>query len=137
MSLRQRGRYSLPIGYVAALRNSRRAAALRTDDAGQFSRRFPKSMAGTTPAATAPASARKPTGRFCQGPVRRAIPRTENGELHRVAFARAFRAANLLLLVQDNLLEMRLAILTNVFINWHFRPRSDRFHRFYRRGLSR
>ena len=76
-------------------------------------------VAGATTAAAA-ASARKPAGGLCRCIVCGAIAGAENGELYGVSLARAFRAANLLLLVQHDFLEGRLAIFTNVFIDWHF-----------------
>ena len=76
-------------------------------------------MTGATTAAAA-ASARKPPGRLCRCAVCGAIAGAENGELYGVSLARALRAGNLLLLVQHDFLEVRLAILANVFIDWHF-----------------
>ena len=75
-------------------------------------------MTGATASATPAATARKPVG-FRGGAVRGAVTRAENRELYGVAPARALRTGNLLLLVQHNFLEMRLAILTNVFVNGH------------------
>jgi hypothetical protein len=90
-------------------------------------------MAGATTTTTSATSARDSAGGFCGRAVRGATPRGEDRKLNCVPIARALRAANFLLLVQDNFLEMRLAILANVFVNWHVKPRSDRFHTFYRR----
>src|SRR5260370_28867233 len=51
--------------------------------------------------------------------VARPVRRAENGKLNRVLCARAFRAGNLLRLVQHDLLKVRLAILADVFVNRH------------------
>src|SRR5712691_2919968 len=67
-------------------------------------------------AATSGESARR-LGRSAVG---RSIRRAENRQLNRVSLPRALRAGNLLRLVQHNLLEVHLAILTNVFVNRHF-----------------
>lgn len=76
-------------------------------------------MTGATSPAAAAASAREPVGRLCGGTVRGAVSSAEDRKLYRVSLARALRAGNLLLLVQHNSLEMRLAILANVFVNGH------------------
>jgi hypothetical protein len=73
-------------------------------------------MAGAATAAAAAASARESTG----WPACGAIGGAEDRKLYRVPLARAFWASYLLLLVEHNLLEVRLAILTNVFVNRHF-----------------
>ena len=39
--------------------------------------------------------------------------------LDRVAFARALGTGNLLRLVEDDFFKVRLAILANVFVDWH------------------
>src|SRR5712691_9433785 len=70
-------------------------------------------------AAAATAAAREPAGALCRSAVAGAIRRAENGDLEGVLLPRALRASNLLRLVQDNLFEVRLAILTNVFVNRH------------------
>lgn len=76
-------------------------------------------VTGATAATATTASARKTVGRLRGSTVRGAVAGAENRELYRVSLARALRAGNLLLLVQHNLLEVRLAILTNVLVNGH------------------
>jgi len=85
-------------------------------------------MAGAATAATTAASAGKPARGFWRRAVRGAIPGAEDRKLDRVALARALRAANLLLLVEHNLLEARLAIFANVFVNGHLQTSSGTFH---------
>src|SRR5882762_9299917 len=77
------------------------------------------SIAAATAAATA-ATTRESSGWLGRRAVTGAIRRTENRELNRVLLARALRAGNLLRLVQNDLLKVRLAILANVFIYGHF-----------------
>jgi hypothetical protein len=76
-------------------------------------------VAGASAPATTAASAREPARWFCGSAVRRAIGGTKDGKLYRVSLPCAFRAGNLLLFIEDNLLEVRLAIFTNVFVNGH------------------
>jgi hypothetical protein len=76
-------------------------------------------VAGASTAATTTTAAGEGSGGFRRGAVAGAIGSSKNGKLNRVAFARALRAGNLLLLVEHNLLEVRLAILTNVFVDGH------------------
>src|SRR5258707_15438541 len=76
-------------------------------------------VAAAPAAATATASIRGAAGGFSGNAVARPIRRAEHRELNRVAFPRALRTSNLLRLVQHNLLKVRLAILTDVFVNGH------------------
>ena len=77
------------------------------------------SVAAASAAATTAATSGKPAGVLGRIAVAHPIRRTDNGELNSVPLPRALRAGNLLRLVQHNLLKVRLAILTNVFINRH------------------
>ena len=77
------------------------------------------SVAGATAAATSAATAGKAAGGLCGRAVAGPVRRAKDGKLDRVAFPRALRAGNLLLLVQHDLFKVRLAILTNVFVNGH------------------
>ena len=86
---------------------------------GFYLRRNLRLVTGATTATTAAPSARKPVGRLRGSAAGGAAAGAENRELYRVSLARALRAGNLLLLVQYDFLEMRLAILTNVFVNGH------------------
>jgi len=71
-------------------------------------------------AATATAATTRESSRwFRRGAITGTIRRAENRKLNRVLLTRALRAGNLLRLVQHNLLKVRLAILTDVFVNWH------------------
>src|SRR5712692_3499407 len=70
-------------------------------------------------ASAATAAARESAGGLCRSAVAGAVRRAENGNLECVLLPRALRAGNLLRLVQYNLLKVRLAILTNVFVNRH------------------
>lgn len=81
--------------------------------------RYLKLVAGTTAATAATASARKFAGGFGRGAVAGAVGSRKNGKLNRGSLAGALRASNLLLFIEHNLLEMRLAILTNVFVDGH------------------
>jgi hypothetical protein len=87
------------------------------------------SIAAAT-AATATASATGESARWLgRSAVARSIRCAENRKLQGILLPRAFRAGNLLRLIQHNLLEVRLAILTNVFINRHlYVPRSLNVH---------
>src|SRR6266850_8245570 len=77
------------------------------------------SIAAATAAAATAATTRESSGWLGRRAVTGAIRRTENRELNRVLLARALRAGNLLRLVQNDLLKVRLTILTNVFIYGH------------------
>jgi len=75
-------------------------------------------MAGAaTTAATA--ARRESSGGLGRSAIARTIRRAEHRKLNGVLLPGAFWAGNLLRLVQHNLLKVRLAILTNVFVNWH------------------
>ena len=76
-------------------------------------------MTAASTAATTAASARRAAGGFGGSAVTRPIRRAENGKLEGVLLPRALRAGNLLRLVQHNFFKVRLAVLTNVFVNWH------------------
>src|SRR5260370_36234045 len=76
------------------------------------------SVAAATTAAATTASARK-SARFRRSAIARPIRRAEHRKLNRVPLSCALRAGNLLLLVQYDLLEVRLAILANVFVDGH------------------
>jgi hypothetical protein len=85
-----------------------------TEDAGARN-----SIAAASAATTAAASTGKPARWLGRSAVTRAIRRAENRKLQSVLLSRALRASNLLRLIQHNLLKVRLAILANVFVNWH------------------
>jgi len=74
--------------------------------------------AASAAAATTPA-ARRPARRFGGCAVANPIRRAENRKLNRILLPRALRAGNLLRLVQNDLLKVRLAILANVFVDRH------------------
>jgi hypothetical protein len=76
-------------------------------------------VAPASAAAAAAATARKRRRGLGRSAVTGAIRGTENRKLDRVFLAGAFRAGNFLLLVQDNLLKLRLAIVANVFVDGH------------------
>ena len=76
-------------------------------------------MAGAPATAATVTSAREFAGRFCGCSVRGAVPGAENRKLDRVTLARTLRTGGLLPFVQHDLLEVRLAIFTNVFVDGH------------------
>src|SRR5260370_42492265 len=76
-------------------------------------------VARATAAAATAASARGAAGGLSGSAVTRTVRRAEHRKLNRALLPRALRAGNLLRLVQHNLLKVRLAILTNVFVNRH------------------
>jgi hypothetical protein len=76
-------------------------------------------VATATAAAATAATARKRRRRPGTSAVTGAIRGTENRKLYRVFLAAAFRAGDFLLLVQDNFLKLRLAIVANVFVDGH------------------
>ena len=90
-------------------------------------------MAAAT-APTATTAARGAAGGLSGSAVTRTVRRAEHRKLNRALLPRALRAGNLLRLVQHNLLKVRLAILTNVFVNGHsLVPQWSASLLFYRR----
>ncbi len=77
------------------------------------------SIAAASAAAATAATTRESSGWLRGCAVTGAIRRAEHRELNRVLLPRALRAGNLLRLVQYDLLKVRLAILANIFVNWH------------------
>src|SRR4029077_20031450 len=78
------------------------------------------SVAAATAAAGTAATTSESSGWLRRRAVTGAIRRTEHRELNRVLLARAIRTGNLLRLVKDVFLKVRLTILTNVFVDRHF-----------------
>jgi len=76
-------------------------------------------VAGAPAAATTAAASGKPSRRLGGNAVARPVRGRKNRKLYRVPLARALRAGNLLLLVEHDLLKVRLAIFANVFVNRH------------------
>ena len=79
-------------------------------------------MAGATAPTTSTASAGGRSGRFGRTA---SYGGAENRKLNRVLLARALGAGDFLLLVDDDFLEFRGAIVANVFVDWHVRPLLD------------
>src|SRR5882724_3911140 len=77
------------------------------------------SVAAASAATATTATTRESSRWLRRGAVARAIRRAEHRELNRVLLPRALRAGNLLRLVQDDLLKVRLAILADVFVDRH------------------
>ena len=77
------------------------------------------SVAAASAAAATTATTRESSGWLRRRAVTGAIRRAEHRKLNRVLLARAIRTGNLLRLVQDDLLKVRLAIFTDVFVDWH------------------
>ena len=80
--------------------------------------RGPRSVA--TAEAAAATTATRESGWLRGRAVTGAIRRAEHRKLNRVLLPRALRAGNFLRLVQHNLLKVRLAILTDVFVDRHY-----------------
>src|SRR5260370_39372835 len=76
-------------------------------------------VAAATAAAATAASARRAAGGLSGSAVTRTPSRAEHRKLNRALLPRAIRADSLLRLVQPNLLKVRLAMLTNAFVNRH------------------
>ena len=79
------------------------------------------SIAAATAAAATAATTREFSGWLRRRAVTGAIRRAEHRKLNRVLLPRALRAGNLLRLVQNDLLKVRLTILANVFVDRHWR----------------
>src|SRR5260370_42309991 len=94
------------------------------------------SVAAATAAAATAASARESAGWFGRSAIARPIRRAEHRKLNRILLPRALRAGNLLRLVQHNLLKVRLAVLTNVFVNRHLQTSIDSCKRLYQSHQS-
>ena len=75
-------------------------------------------------AAAAAAAAASATGRwrerFCGSAVGGSVCGTEDGQLDRILFAGAAWAGDFLRLVEDDLLEVGLAVVADVFVDGHF-----------------
>lgn len=76
------------------------------------------SVAAATAATTGAAVHRGPR-LFCTGVVSITIRRTKYGHLNRIFPSRALGASNFLVLVQYDALELRLAVITDVFVDRH------------------
>jgi len=78
-------------------------------------------IAAATAAAATAAAAGEPARWLGRSAVARSIRRAENRKLQSILLPRALWTGNLLRLIQNNLLKVRLAILANVFVNRHRR----------------
>src|SRR5580704_1101038 len=70
-------------------------------------------------AATATAATGRRRERFCGGAVGGAVCGTEDGQLDRIPLAGAARAGDFLRLVEDDLLEVGLAVVADVLVDGH------------------
>jgi hypothetical protein len=87
---------------------------------GQWSDRLAmKSSMTAATAATTGATAHRSPRLSCRGVSSVTIRRTKYGHLNRIFLSGALGASNFLVLVQYDALELRLALITDVFVDRH------------------